>query len=134
MVRRRQEEGFALLLTLVVILFVSFALALLALGLQVRMRLVRQEQQALRLNALSDAVLAETLASLTYAADFPGVEEQDYEGGRIASSVRTLGPNRYEVLATASYAGKVRAVAAEVVRAADGARVTHWERAVGGGS
>jgi hypothetical protein len=35
------------------------------------------------------------------------------------------------VLATASYAGKERAVDAEVVRAPEGARVVRWERAVG---
>jgi type II secretory pathway pseudopilin PulG len=116
---------------LVVVLLVSIALSLLAAALQIRMRLVRQEAQTLKLMALNDAVLAETLSSLTYDASFDGVAEQSFGGGRIASTVRPLGLNQYEVLATASYAGKERAVDAMVVRSPQGARVVHWERAVG---
>jgi hypothetical protein len=133
MVRGRRERGYALLVTLVVILLLFFALSLLGAALQIRMRLVRQEAQSLKLIALSDAVLAETLSSLTYDPDFSGVPEQGFGGGRITSTVRPLGPNRFEVLATARYAGKTRAVDAEVVRAPQGARVVHWERAVGVG-
>jgi len=129
--RARGQTGFALLVALVVVLLVSIALGLLAAALQIRMRLVRQEAQTLKLMALSDAALAETLASLTYDAGFEGVAEQTFGGGRIASTVRPLGSNHYEVLATASYAGKERAVDAEVVRAPAGARVVRWERAVG---
>lgn len=130
MVRRARERGYALLVTLVVIFLLSIALALLASALQIRMRLVRQEAQTLKLIALSDAVLAETLASLTYDPDFSGVTEQSFGGGTIASTVRPLGTNRYEVLATAVYAGKQRAVDAEAVRTPQGARVVRWERAL----
>jgi hypothetical protein len=42
-----------------------------------------------------------------------------------------VGLNRYEVLATAFYAGKRRAVDAEAVRTPQGARVVRWERALG---
>jgi type II secretory pathway pseudopilin PulG len=128
---RKRERGYALLVTLVVILLLFFALALLGAALQIRMRLVRQEAQSLKLSALSDAALAETLASLTYDPGFTGVAEQNFGGGRIASTVRPLGPNRYEVLATAFYAGKLRAVDAEAVRTPQGARVVRWERALG---
>lgn len=127
----RQDAGYALLVALVVVLLVSISLALLAAALQIRMRLVRQEEQTLKLMALSDAALAETLASLTYDASFEGVAEQSFGGGRIASTVRPLGSNRYEVLATAAYAGKERAVDAEVVSTLQGARVVRWGRAVG---
>jgi type II secretory pathway pseudopilin PulG len=130
----RRQRGYALLVTLVVILLLSIALGLLAAALQIRMRLVRQEAQMLKLMALSDAVLAETLAMLTYDPDFPGVAEQDYGGGRIASTVRPLGSHRWEILATASYAGKLRAVDAEAFCPPKGAaRVVHWERALSGG-
>jgi len=135
MVRRARhqepERGYALLVTLVVILLLFFALSLLAGALQIRMRLVRQEAQTLKLIALSDAALAETLASLTYDPGFSGITEQSFGGGRIASTVRPLGLNRYEVLATAFYAGKLRAVDAEAVRTPQGARVVRWERALG---
>jgi hypothetical protein len=130
-VRSRRDGGYALLVALVVLLLVSISLALLAAALQIRMRLVRQESQTLKLLALSDAALAETLSSLTYDAGYEGLAEQSFGGGRITSTVRPLGTNRYEVLATARYAGKERTVDAEVVRAPDGARVVRWERAVG---
>ncbi len=123
------QEGYALLVALVVLLLVSIALALLAAGLQIRMRLVRQEAQILRLMALSDAALAETLASLNYDPSFDGLPDQAFGGGRISSSVRPLGTNHYEVLAVALYAGKERAVDAEVVRTPLGVAVVHWERA-----
>lgn len=125
----RRQEGYALLVALVVLLLVSIALALLAAGLQIRMRLVRQEAQILRLMALSDAVLAETLASLDVDPGFDGVAEQEFGGGSISSAVRSLGANQYEVLAVALYAGKERAVDAEVVRTPLGIAVVHWERA-----
>jgi type II secretory pathway component PulK len=128
---KRRERGYALLVALVVIFLLFIALSLLASALQIRMRLVRQEAQSLKLIALSDAVVAETLASLTYDPDFTGVAEQSFGGGRIASTVRSLGTNRYEVLATALYAGKLRAVDAEAVRTPQGARVVRWERALG---
>jgi len=128
-VRRRRQNGYALLVALVVLLLVSIALALLAAGLQIRMRLVRQEAQILRLMALSDAALAETLASLNVDPGFDGVAEQPFGGGRISSAVRSLGDNQYEVLAVALYAGKERAVEAEVVRTPLGVAVVRWERA-----
>jgi len=129
--KRTGEGGFALLLALVVILLVSIALALLAAGLQIRMRLVRQEELTLQLLALSDAAVAETLSSLTYDPYFDGVEEQSFGGGRIASTVKFLGPGRFEVLASATYAGRERVVRAEVVRDPAGTRVVAWSRVVG---
>jgi len=130
-VRRRtgREKGYALLVALVVLLLVSIALALLAAGLQIRMRLVRQEAQILRLMALNDAALAETLASLNYDPAFDGLADQPFGGGRISSAVRPLGINHYEVLAVSFYAGKERAVDAEVVRTPLGVAVVRWERA-----
>lgn len=124
------ESGVALLVALVVILLVSIALALLAAGLQIRMRLVRQEELTLRLNALSDAVVAETVASLTYDQFFHGVDEQSFGGGRIASEVTFLEPGRFEVRATALYAGRERVVSAEVARSPAGARVIAWHRVI----
>jgi hypothetical protein len=123
------QNGYALLVALVVLLLVSIALALLAAGLQIRMRLVRQEAQILRLMALNDAALAETLASLNYDPAFDGLPDQPFGGGRISSAVRPLGTNRWEVLAVALYAGKERAVDAEVVRTPLGVAVVRWERA-----
>lgn len=129
MVRRGQgERGYALLTALVILLLVSIALALLAAALQVRMRLVRQEARILHLGALSDAALAEALYNLTYDRDFPGKEEHDFGGGRIASEVERIAAERYRVRATAIYAGEERSVEAEVWRTYRGARVVRWRR------
>lgn len=124
----RGEQGFALLTALVVLVLVSIALALLAAALQVRMRLVHQEAEALQLGALSDAALAEALYNLTYDQDFSGKQEHGFGPGRIASEVDPLGPGRYLVRATATFAGKEREVQAEVVRGYGGARVVRWRR------
>lgn len=128
MSRRRSEEGYALLTALVVLTLLAIALSLLAVSLQIRMRLVRQESQALELMALSDAALAETLYNLTYDRYFHGVEEHPFGRGTIASDVEFQGPDQYRVTATASVDGRRRTVLAEVVRTPEGARVVRWER------
>ena len=122
------EPGYALLAALVVLLLVSISLAILATALQIRMRLVRQETEALQLGALSDAALAEALFNLTYNTGFLGNPEHAFGQGCIASQVQTLGPDRYRVLATGVYAGQRRTAEAEVVRTVGGARVVRWRR------
>lgn len=128
---RRGEHGYALLVALVVLVLVSIALALLAAALQIRMRLVREEVEALHLGALADAALAEALFNLTYDPLFSGHREHPFGPGGIASLVEQTGTNRYRVLATGSYAGQRRTVEAEVMRTYRGAQVVRWRRAVG---
>ncbi len=127
-----REQGFTLLAALVVLVLVSISLAILATALQIRMRLVRQEAEALQLGALSDAALAEALYGLTYDPEFPGKEAHPFGPGGIASEVEKLGLDRYRVLATGIYAGQRRTVEAEVVRTYRGARVVRWRRAIPG--
>ena len=126
----RGDRGYALLAALVVLVLVSIALALLATALQIRMRLVRQEAEALQLGALSDAALAEALYSLTYDSEFPGKPEHAFGAGAIGSQVAKLGGERYLVRATGTYAGQRRSVEAEVLRTYQGARVMRWSRLV----
>jgi type II secretory pathway pseudopilin PulG len=125
---RREDQGYALLAALVVVLLVSISLAVLATALQIRMRLVRQENEALQLGALSDAALAEALYGLTYDAEFSGKDEHPFGSGGIASVVEKLGVDHYRVQATGIYAGQRRAVEAEVWRTYRGARVVRWRR------
>jgi type II secretory pathway pseudopilin PulG len=127
-VRRRGESGYALVTALLVVLLLSIALALLASSLQLRMRLVRQEADALALQALSDAALAETLARLAESSYFHGVNEHPLGGGAIRSDVQFIAPGRFRVVATATLAGRERAVEAEVRRSPGRARVVRWRR------
>ena len=125
----RRDDGFALAAVLLAILLLSIGLALVAASLQLRMRLVRREAQSVTLTALSDAALAETLAELSKDAYFHGVREHGLGPGRLRSKVRFLTLGRYEVVATAIYAGRERIVEAEVLRPAGGApRVLSWRR------
>jgi hypothetical protein len=125
---RRGERGAALLTALLVLFLVSIALALLATALQIRMRLVVQEAEALQLGALSDAALAEALHGLTYDANFSGHAEHPFGAGSLASEVESLGGNRYLIRATGIYRDQRRTVEARAVRAPGGARVTEWRR------
>ena len=126
---RKRDEGFALAAVLLAILLLSIGLALVAASLQLRMRLVRRETQSVTLTALSDAALAETLAELGKDAYFHGVPEHGLGPGRVQSKVRSPSPGRYQVVATATYAGRERIVEAEVLRPAGGApRVVRWRR------
>ena len=125
----RKDDGFALASVLLAILLLSIGLALVAVSLQLRMGLVRREAQSVTLTALSDAALAETLAELRHDAYFHGVREHDLGGGRLRSEVCFLSPGRYQVVATATYAGRERIVEAEVLRPAGAPpRVLRWRR------
>lgn len=126
---KRRESGYALVTVLLAVFLLSVALALVGASLQLRMRLVQDEARDLRLRALSDAALAETLARLAESAYFDGVEEHPFGGGAIRSEVRFLAPGRFEVVATASYSWEERTVRAEVLRHPGQARVVRWERA-----
>lgn len=114
---------------LMAILLLSIGLALVGLSLQLRMELVRREARSITLTALSDAALAETLAELGEDALFPGVPEHALGSGRLRSEVRRLDAVRYEVVATALYAGHERTVEAEIFRPLGAPpRVVRWRR------
>jgi hypothetical protein len=128
----RCEAGFALPGALLAIFLVSVALALVATSLELRMRLVQRESRSLTLTALSDAALAETLAHLSENAAFRGALEHPFGGGSLKSEVRPLSAVRFEVEATATYAGRARTVEAEVIRLpGEAARVVRWRRVPG---
>ncbi|MFL6200485.1 MAG: hypothetical protein ACJ76J_15010 [Thermoanaerobaculia bacterium] len=125
----KRDTGFVLASVLMAILLLSIGLALVAASLQLRMGLVRREARSVTLTALSDAALAETVAEISADAYFPGVPEHGLGPGRLRSEVRFLSPGRYEVVATAIYAGRERTVEAEVLRPIGAAaRVVRWQR------
>ncbi len=128
---RRGEAGFGLLMALMVVLLLSIALALLAASLQLRMRLVREDAQTVVLTALADAAVAEAVANLAQNPGYAGAPAHDFGHGKIATQVNSLGPGLFDVVATATYAGRARTVEAEVFRAPGIARVRRWRRLPG---
>jgi hypothetical protein len=62
---RAGEGGQILILSLLVVVLLTTALLLIAAALEARMKAVRREAAAVRLTALADAALAETLARLS---------------------------------------------------------------------
>ncbi|HSK78436.1 MAG TPA: hypothetical protein VLQ45_18425 [Thermoanaerobaculia bacterium] len=146
MVRRRGQSGYALMTALLVLLLVSISLALLAASLNLRMRLLKQEAETVHLAALTDGVLAETLANLYVQPDFAGVPEHPLGRGKVKSQVTSVGLGRYTVVATTKYAGKERSARAEVARTESKkldalgrprlvvrVTVTSWQRVAGSG-
>ncbi|HSS77545.1 MAG TPA: hypothetical protein VLV54_12470 [Thermoanaerobaculia bacterium] len=128
---RRGEAGFGLLMALMVLFLVSIALALLAGSLQLRMRLVREDAETVILTALSDAAVAEAVANLAQDPGYAGAREHDFGHGKIATRISSPAPGLFDVIATATYAGRTRIVEAEVFRAPGVARVRRWRRLPG---
>jgi Tfp pilus assembly protein PilX len=129
---RRGEAGFGLLMALMVLFLLSIALALLAGSLQLRMRLVREDAETVILTALADAAVAEAVANLAQNPGYAGAPAHDFGHGKIATQISALAPGLFDVVATATYAGRTRTVEAEVFRAPGGvARVRRWRRLPG---
>lgn len=127
MVRRRagREGGHILLLSLLVVVLLTGALLLIAGTLQARMKLVRRETQVLRLTALTDAVLAETLAHLAVSPGYGGVPEREFGGGRMASEVEP-GGGALVILARAEFRERRRTVRAVARPTVLGPVVLDW--------
>jgi hypothetical protein len=125
------ETGLALVTALMVVLLVGGALALLAAALDLRMRAVRQEARTVRVTALADAAVAATVAELARSWSYPGLAEERYGGGTIASEVRWLDGRTSEVVARATWGGVERVVRVIVTRTPSGLRVSGWRRLAG---
>jgi len=125
----RGESGYALLTALLVIFLLSIALSLLAASLQLRMRIVREDAETVILSGLSDAAVAEAVANLAASGYYySGSPEHTFGDGKITSTVEPESPGLYNVVATATYAGRKRAVEVEIFRAPGVARVRRWRR------
>jgi hypothetical protein len=128
MVRRKTEEGYGLLLALVVLFFVSFALSLLADGLALRSKLARSEADAIHLTALADAAVAEALAGLSQSVGYTGAASHPVGTGTVQSQVTRLSPLVFEIDASGTYDGQTRRVSATVQINAGSLQVVSWRR------
>jgi hypothetical protein len=124
------QDGYALLVALLVVFMVSVALSLIALSLAVQMRSAREEARGTVLTSLCDAALAEALSAIA-AGGRSGLPQHAFGDGLIGSNVLAIDALHFTVTATATYGGKGRAVQAQVVRDAGGTRVVAWQRLSG---
>ena len=122
----RRSTGQAVAVALVVLVLVGAVGTAIAVTLQLETRTSLQESRRIRLVALSDAALAEALAKLDGSGRFKGAAEHQLDKGTISSSVRTLGLDRYEIVATATLSGWRQETRAEVDTSGSTARVVSW--------
>ncbi len=124
---RHRQRGHALLFVLLVMTLLTLALSLVANLVAERQRAVDLEVREVRLQALLDAALAESVARL--AADLGGwVDEAELGGGTYSSEVRQLSSERVEVLIRAEISGSRRRARAVVDLSDERPRVVRWER------
>lgn len=123
----RGGPGYALAIALIVLVLVGAAGTAIAVTLRLETRSSLQESRRIHLVALGDAALAEALAELARDEGFQGAPERRLGRGTIASSVRTLGLDRYEIVATATFSGWRREVWAAVDTSGSTPRVRSWK-------
>lgn len=119
---------------LLVLVLVGAAASFVAASLSLRLRVTRQESIRIRLTALSDAALAETLALLAQNINYSGSPEYNFGRGTIASDVTTLQSGSeptVEIIAAAKFAGRTKRVRAVAKLTAGGPVVLSWRRLPG---
>lgn len=122
------QEGFALLMALVVLLLVSAALALAAGALQLEIRQMDQRVASLQLRSESDAVVAETLARLSREPSFAGVARRSNSAGWSESRVVRPGVDRVRILTTVVYRGRERSLRVDAKLTTEGPVVISYRR------
>jgi hypothetical protein len=127
----RQERGSALVFALATLSLIAITIAAVTAEIQTRGAGVVIEERSVRLTALSDAAMAETLAQLSdQGTAFAGVPERRVEGGTMSSSVRIISAREVEVLAIGSRNGWSSVVRAKI-SLNRGPKVVWWQRTQG---
>lgn len=121
-----QESGQILLFSLLVVLLLSIAMGLVASLAAERQKALGREAEDIRLTALADAALAETLADLAGSSGSGGIEERDFGGGTIESEVRAGSGTMLEIVARATWRKRTRAVVATVEVGGPLPKVVAW--------
>ena len=127
----RQERGSALVFALATLTLIAITIAAVSAEIQTRGAGVVIEERSVRLTALSDAAMAETLAELSdNGIAYAGIAERRVEGGTMTSSVRVISAWEVEVLAVGSRNGWSSAIRAKV-SLQHGPKVVWWQRTQG---
>jgi hypothetical protein len=126
------ERGTALIFALATLTLVAVTIAGVTSEIQARGVGVVIEERSVRLTALSDAAMAETLAELSeQGIAFEGVPERRVEGGTMSSEVRPIGAWEVEVTAVGSRDGWISVIRARVHLQGPSPRVMWWQRTQG---
>ena len=129
-----RTKGYSLMAALIVLVLVGAAASFVAASLSLRLRVTRQDSVRIRLTALSDAALAETLALLAQNINFSGSDEYDFGRGTIGSDVTTLESGSeptVEIIAVARFGGRTKRVRVVAKLTASGPVVLSWRRLSG---
>ena len=127
----RHERGSALVFALATLTLIAITIAAVTAEIQTRGAGVVIEERSVRLTALSDAAMAETLAELSdKGISYAGIAERRVEGGMISSSVRVISAWEVEVLAVGSRNGWSSVIRAKVSLQTS-PRVVWWQRTQG---
>ncbi len=125
------ERGVALVFALAALTLIAITIGAVSADIRSRGIGVILEERAVRVTALSDAAMAETLAELVAnGVTFPGVTERPFEGGAISSLVRPKGAWEVEVIAVGRR-NDWQAVVTARVFVKNGARILWWQRTQG---
>ena len=127
----RQERGSALVFALATLTLIAITIAAVTAEIQTRGAGVVIEERSVRLTALSDAAMAETLAELSdKGIAYAGIAERRVEGGTITSSVRVISAWEVDVMAVGSRNGWSSVIRAKV-SLHNGPKVVWWQRTQG---
>ncbi len=125
------ERGSALVFALATLTLIAITIAAVTAEIQTRGAGVVIEERSVRLTALSDSAMAETLAELSdKGIAYAGIAERRVEGGTMSSSVRVVSAWEVEVLAVGSRNGWGSVIRAKV-SLHSGPRVVWWQRTQG---
>lgn len=98
--RRARERGVALVFALATLTLLAITMAAVAAELRSRGASVMIDERSVRVAALCDAAIAESLAEVAaQGSAFRGVSERRFAGGVISSTVRPLGEWEFEIVA-----------------------------------
>lgn len=125
------ERGSALVFALATLTLIAITITAVTAEIQTRGTGVVIEERSVRLTALSDAAMAETLAELSdKGIAYAGISERRVEGGTMSSSVRVISAWEVEVLAVGSRNGWSSVIRAKVSLQTS-PRVVWWQRTQG---
>lgn len=125
------QRGSSLIFALFTLTLVALTIAAVSAEIRSRATGVVLAERSVRIAALCDAAVAESLAELDEnGAEFRGIQERDIAGGTISSTVRALGEWEVELIAVGKR-NDWQAIVQARISLLGGARLIWWQRTQG---